>query len=81
MKRILLALPLLVVAASPTFACTVEEVQAKAMEVATKMQTLAATDPQKATEIAQKLQASQTQATTDLEGACKTYDDLLAELN
>lgn len=45
------------------------------------MQDLAAKDPQKATEVAQKMSAAQSQAVTDLEGACKLYDDMLAELD
>ncbi|NKC22886.1 hypothetical protein HED50_15475 [Ochrobactrum oryzae] len=51
------------------------------MEVATKMQEVAASNPQKAQEIAQKMSGAQTQATSDLAGACKVYDDLLADLN
>ncbi|MBB4091687.1 hypothetical protein HGG72_22505 [Ochrobactrum pecoris] len=80
MKKYLLG-ALFVVLATPSFACTAEEVQAKAMEVATKMQEVAAANPQKAQEIAQKMSGAQTQATSDLEGACKVYDDLLADLN
>ncbi|ERI15452.1 hypothetical protein L614_002200000190 [Ochrobactrum sp. J50] len=71
----------LVVAATPSFACTAEEATAKATEVSQKMQELAAKDPQKAATVAQKMSAAQTQAATDLDGACKVYDDMLAELN
>jgi len=79
MKTYLLAFTL-VLAATPSFACTAEEAQAKAMEAATKMEHLIATDPQKAAEVAKKLSDVQTQAATDLAGACKMYDEMLAEL-
>lgn len=42
------------------------------------MQGLAAFDPQKAMEVAQKLPEAQNQAATDLEGACKNYDKMFA---
>ncbi len=71
----------LVFAATPSFACTAEDLTAKATEVSQKMQELAAKDPQKATAAAQKLSAVQTEAATDLDGACKLYDDMLAELD
>ncbi|MGS1095689.1 hypothetical protein ACVCNR_14015 [Aquamicrobium terrae] len=80
MKTYLLALSIMM-AATPAFACTAEEAQSKAMELSTKMQALAATDPQKAMDVGQKLSAAQSQAPTDLAGACKTYDELLEELN
>ena len=70
----------LVVAAAPSFACTAEETTAKATEVSQKMQELAAKDPQKAATVAQKMSAAQAQAATDIDGACKLYDDMLAEL-
>lgn len=79
MKTYLLALSVMM-AATPAFACTAEEAQAKAMELSTKMQELAASNPQKAMEIGQKLSSAQSQATTDLEGACKLYDELLEDM-
>lgn len=79
MKAFLLTAAL-IVAATPSFACTAEEATAKATELSQKMQELAAKDPQKASEIAQKMSAAQTQAATDLDSACKVYDDMLAEL-
>ena len=78
MKVSLIALTLAMLA-SPALACTAEEAQSKATELSTKMQELAAKDPQKAAEVGQKLSAAQTQAVTDLDGACKLYDEMLAE--
>lgn len=80
MKAYLVAAAL-IVAATPSFACTDEEATAKATEVSQKMQQLAAKEPQKVATVAQKMSAAQTQATTDLDGARKVYDDMLAELN
>ncbi|MFC3205153.1 hypothetical protein [Aquamicrobium soli] len=79
MKTCLLALAILM-AAAPSFACTAEEAQAKATELATKLQELSASDPQKATEVSQKMAAAQTQSATDLDGVCKLYDDMLTEV-
>lgn len=81
MKTSLLALALTLAVASPALACTAEDVQAKAQELATKVQELAAKDPQKAGEFAQKMSSAQTATVTDMEGACKLYDELLAELD
>ncbi|WP_313195734.1 hypothetical protein [Shinella zoogloeoides] len=81
MKKAHLLAFVIAMAATPSFACTAEEATAKATEVSQKMQDLAAKDPQKATEVAQKISAAQSQAVTDLEGACKLYDDMLAELD
>jgi hypothetical protein len=80
MKTVLIALALAVTASSSALACTAEELQAKATEVSTKAQELAAKDPQKASELGQKIAAMQTQQATDMDGACKTYDDILTEL-
>lgn len=79
MKTYILALSVMM-AATPAFACTTEELQSKAMEVSTRMQALAASNPQKATEIGQKLATAQSQGATDLEGACKLYDELLEDM-
>jgi outer membrane murein-binding lipoprotein Lpp len=78
MKVSLIAITLAMLA-SPALACTAEEAQSKAMELSTKMQELAAKDPQKAGDVGQKLAAAQGQAVTDLDGACKLYDDMLVE--
>lgn len=80
MKTSLLALTL-VTMVSPALACTAEEAQSKAMEVSTKMQELAASDPQKAMGIAKRLSDAQSQAATDLEGVCTSYDEMLSELD
>ncbi|MNE12134.1 hypothetical protein D3C80_1049170 [compost metagenome] len=80
MKTLLIALSLSLAASSAALACTAEELQAKATEVSTKMQALAAKDPQKASEIGSKLASVQTTQATDMEGACKVYDELSAEL-
>ncbi|GHC79478.1 hypothetical protein [Limoniibacter endophyticus] len=81
MKAYLLTAALVLAATPAAFACTAEEATAKATEVSQKMQELAAKDPQKASEVAQKMASAQSQTATDLAGACKVYDDLLAELN
>lgn len=79
MKSISLAL-LLALASSSAFACTAEELQGKATELTTKMQALVAKDPQKAGEIGQKMSMTQASQASDMDGACKAYDDLLAEI-
>ncbi len=80
MKNYLLTAAL-ILAATPSFACTAEDLTAKATEISQKMQELAARDPQKAAAVSQKMAAGQAQAATDLSGACKVYDEMLAELN
>lgn len=70
----------LILAASPSFACTAEDLTAKATEISQKMQELAATDPQRAAAVSQKMTAVQTEAATELNGACNIYDAMLAEL-
>jgi hypothetical protein len=69
----------LIIAATPSFACTAEDLTAKATEVSQKMQELTAKDPQKAAAVAQKMTAGQAQTATDPNGACKLYDDILAD--
>jgi hypothetical protein len=81
MKAVLIALAFSISASSSALACTAEELQAKATEVSTKVQELAAKDPQKAGEVGQKIAAMQTEQVTDMDGACKTYDDILTELS
>ncbi|HWV22475.1 MAG TPA: hypothetical protein VN036_15715 [Devosia sp.] len=80
MKTSILALGFVLAASSAAFACTAEELQAKAMEVSTKVQTVIAAHPEKATDITAKFTALQTNPPTDVESACKVYDDLLAEI-
>lgn len=80
MKAILMALGIAMLA-STALACTAEEMQSKAIELPTKLMKLAATDPQKAAENGKKLTEaqSQSQSVVDLDGACKHYDEILAE--
>ncbi len=80
MKNITLALVVALVSSSAAMACTPEELQSKAMDLSTQMQTLVAKDPQKAGEVGQKMAAIQTNQATDMDSACKLYDDLLAEI-
>ncbi|MBN9335583.1 hypothetical protein [Devosia sp.] len=80
MKTSLLALGFVVATSTAAFACTAEELQAKAMDLSTKVQTVIAAHPEKATEITGKFTALQTQPPADVESACKVYDDLLAEI-
>lgn len=70
----------LIIAATPSFACTAEDLTAKATEVSQKMQELAAKNPQRAAAVAQKMTEGQAKTATDPNGACKLYDDILAEL-
>ncbi|MGV3576150.1 MAG: hypothetical protein ACO1O4_13575 [Devosia sp.] len=81
MKTSILALGFILAASSAAFACTAEDLQAKAMEVSTKVQTVIAANPDKATEITAKFTALQTNPPADVASACKVYDDLLAELD
>lgn len=76
MKAYLLAIAVVMTAASPSLACTAEDVTAKSTEFSTKMQELAAKDPQKAAEVAQKLSGAQSQLASDPTSACKVYDDV-----
>ena len=78
---------LLAVSAANAFACTAQDVQAKAMQVSQKMQELAQKDSNKlqaisakAQEGGQKLQAAMASG-KGLEEVCKYYDELLAEMN
>lgn len=79
MKAYLLTLSM-VLAATPSLACTSEELQAKAMQVSTKMQQMAAKDPQKAGEIGQKVAKAQAGGVSNLDEACKLYDGILVDL-
>lgn len=80
MKTSILALGFILAASTAAFACTAEELQAKAMEVSTKVQTVIAAHPEKATAITEKFTALQTNPPADVESACKVYDDLLVEI-
>ena len=80
MKNITVALLLALASSSAALACTPEELQSKATDVTTKMQTLVAKDPQKAGEVGQKMAGIQANQATDMESACKLYDELLAEI-
>ncbi|MEM6711374.1 MAG: hypothetical protein AAF590_03740 [Pseudomonadota bacterium] len=65
-------------------ACTVEDLQAKALEASTAMQQLAATDPAKMQTIALELSQIQQDALSagsDFSAFCTLYDDLIAEIN
>lgn len=79
MKKTLLAVTLLMLTAAPSLACTAEEAQAKANDVTVKLQELATKNPQKAMEVSQKIQETQSSLanTTDLETVCKAYDEML----
>jgi hypothetical protein len=80
MKSSILALGFIVATSTAAFACTAEELQAKAMELSTTVQTVVMANPDKATEITEKFTALQTNPPADMESACKVYDDLLGEL-
>jgi hypothetical protein len=90
MKKILTVLSVSVVLAygSPAVAsgsgCTAQELQAKGVEVAAAMQSIAASDPALMQEIARDLQNLQTKATSvsggDYAEICEAYDDILAKI-
>lgn len=65
---------------STAYACTADEVQAKALAFSTKYQDLAKKDPQAASAWAQKYAAKQANPPQNLDEVCKFYDDLLATL-
>ena len=81
MKTSILAAAFIFAGTASAFACTPEELQAKAMELSTKVQTVVAANPDKATEISEKFTGLQTNPPTDVASACVAYDDLLAELD
>jgi outer membrane murein-binding lipoprotein Lpp len=81
MKRFLAAaLTIAALSSSAAYACTSEELQAKAMAISTKIQELAKKDPQKASEWSQKFAAQQQAAgqPKSIDEACKFYDDMIA---
>jgi hypothetical protein len=82
MKKIVAAvLAAAVLSGSTAYACTPEELQAKAMAVSTKIQALAQKDPQKASEWSQKFAAQQGSAQPKtMDESCKFYDDILASI-
>lgn len=81
MKAFFLGAALVFAASSPSFACTPEELVAKATDVSQKIQELMAKDAQKANAILEKVAAKQAETVKDVEGACKFYDEVLAELD
>ena len=81
MKTSILAAAFIFAGTAAAFACTPEELQTKAMELSTKVQTVVAANPDKATEISQEFAGLQTNPPTDVEAACKAYDDLMVELD
>jgi hypothetical protein len=50
------------------------------MQVSTKMQQIAAKDPQKASEIGKKVANAQAGGVSDMEEACKLYDGILVDI-
>lgn len=63
------------------FACTSDELQAKAMAVSTRITALAQKDPQKASDWSQKMAAQQGAINPQsMDDVCKLYDDMLASL-
>ena len=85
MKAFFLSAALIFAAATPSFACTPEELTAKATDVSQKLQEMMAMDAQKANAILEKVTAKQSQMMKpdmmmDVEDACKFYDEILADL-
>lgn len=81
MKTSILALSFILAASTAALACTPEELQTKAMELSTKVQTVIAAHPDKAAEISEKFTTLQTNPPTDVTEACKVYDELILELD
>jgi hypothetical protein len=77
------ALLLAALSSSAAYACTTDELQAKAMAVSTKIQDMTQKDPQKASDWSQKYAAQQQGSTQPktVDEICKLYDDLLAGMN
>ncbi len=85
MKKLLAPTLILIASALPALAqdeCTAESVQAKALEVSTKMTAMATTDPMKLAELSPRIQEASVkfQDGANLEEACTFYDEILAEL-
>lgn len=81
MKAFFLSTALIVAVASPSVACTSEDLVTKAADVSQKLQVLMATDAKKANAILEKVAAAaQGETVKDVEGACKFYDEVLKEL-
>lgn len=86
MRKFLLAVPLMLIAAQASAACTsAEDVQKKATEMLTTVQQLAQKNPQAAQDWAQKtMKATQEMQASgikpdDFEKACDFYDNLIAD--
>ncbi|MBB4015143.1 hypothetical protein GGR16_000149 [Chelatococcus caeni] len=81
MRKIALALPMLFIAA-PALACSQQDVQAKAMELSTGLQQLAASNPQAAVDWSKKATDAQAKAqqASDMGQVCALYDELIAEM-
>lgn len=80
MRRTILALSLLV-AATPAFACTQEELQAKSISLAELVKAITTKDPSKATDWRRKQVDVDRVAerTTDLAEICAAYDKAIEE--
>jgi hypothetical protein len=79
-KFIAAALAVALLAGSSAYACTADELTAKATAFATKLQDLAKKDPQKASAWSQQYAAKSASPPTNVDEACKFYDDLAASL-
>jgi hypothetical protein len=82
------ALALIVLAPAAHAACTLEQLQQKAMAYSQKVQEVAQKDAQKlqrfaprAEEATKKYQAAMAQGGTNYDEVCKLYDELVAELD
>lgn len=79
-------LKILVIAAAlapvSAFACTMEEVNAKATELSTSLQALVARDQTKAMAVTQRMQDIQMKQANpgSMQEVCKMYDELIAEM-
>jgi hypothetical protein len=77
----LLALPLLLLAAPAAFACTEDELQAKSIQLSDLVKTIVASDPSKADAWREKqIEVDRTaERTTNLDEICAAYDKAISE--
>ncbi|QPH53481.1 hypothetical protein [Pontivivens ytuae] len=80
-RMLALAAAATIATAGSALACTPEELQEKATQAATALQTIAASDPQRATELATEMQqqAVAMQTGASMEEICAFYDTVLEE--
>lgn len=79
-KFVAAALAIALLSGSTAYACTTDELTAKATAYSTKVQELVKKDPQKFSAWGQQNAAKLAAPPTNVDEACKYYDDLTASL-